>query len=151
MRLAEYFVNVHDPKVLTVRQIMEDQVFTVGPETKAITIAEMMTDRNFGSVPVVKEDSTLVGLVSEFDLLRAIEEGKDLRQVTAQEIMTKDVVTVTEDMLVKDLINLLQSRHLIRAPVTRGKTLVGMVSRRDAVFGYVKATATYWWPGKGGG
>ena len=151
MRLAEYFVNAHDPKALTVRQIMEDQVFTVGPTTKAITIAEMMTDRNFGSVPIVEEDSTLVGLVSEFDLLRAIEDGKDFRRVTAQEIMTKDVVTVTEDMLVKDLINLLQSRHLVRAPVTRGNALVGIASRRDAVFGYVKATAAHWWPGKGGG
>jgi CBS domain-containing protein len=149
MRRAEYFVNLHDPKTLTVRQVMEDQVFTVGPETKAITIAEMMTDRNFGSVPVVKEDSTLVGLVSEFDLLRAIEEGKDLRRVTAQEIMTKDVVTVTEDLLVRDLIHLLQSRHLIRAPVVRGQTLIGIASRRDAVFGYVKATASNWWPGKG--
>ncbi len=56
MRLAEYFVNVHDPKVLMVRQVMEDQVFTVGPETKAITIAEMMTDRNFGSVPIVNKN-----------------------------------------------------------------------------------------------
>jgi CBS domain-containing protein len=150
MRLAEYFVNAHDPKDLTVRQVMEDTVFTVSPKTKGISIAEIMTDRNFGSVPIVEEDSTLVGLVSEFDLLRAIEEGKDLRQVTAEEIMTKDVVTVTENMLVKDLIRLLQSRHLIRTPVVSGKTLVGIVSRRDAVFGYVKATASYWWPGKGG-
>ena len=149
MRLAEYFVNAHDPKALTVRQVMEDAVFTVSPETKGITLAEMMTDRNFGSVPIVKDDSTLVGLVSEFDLLRAIDEGKDLRQITAQEIMTRDVVTVTEEMLVKDLINLLQNRHLIRTPVVRGTTLIGIVSRRDAVFGYVKATAHYWWPGKG--
>lgn len=149
MRLAEYFVNAHDPKALTVRQVMENQVFTVSPNTKGITIAELMTDRNFGSVPIVEEDSTLVGLVSKFDLLRAIEEGKDLRRVTAQEIMTKDVVTVTEDMLVKDLVNLLQSRHLVRTPVVAGKTLIGVVSRRDAVFGYVKATAKNWWPGKG--
>jgi CBS domain-containing protein len=129
---------------------MDDAVFTVSPETKGIAIAEIMTDRNFGTVPVVKEDSTLVGLVTEFDLLRVIEEGKDLRQVTAGEIMTKDVVTVTEEMLVKDLINLFQERHLIRTLVVRGKTLVGIASRRDAVFGYVKATAKYWWPGKGG-
>jgi CBS domain-containing protein len=128
---------------------MEDAVFTVSPAAKGIIVAEIMTDRNFGTVPVVKEDSTLVGLVTEFDLLRAIEEGKDLHQVTVEEIMTKDVVTVTEEMLVKDLIKLLQERHLIRTPVVRGKTLVGIASRRDAVFGYVKATAKYWWPGKG--
>lgn len=146
MRRAEYFANARDPKALTVGQVMEDAVFTVSPDTKGITIAEIMTERNFGTVPVVTEDLTLVGLVSEFDLLRVIDEGKDLRQVTAEEIMTNDVVSVTEEMPVMDLINLLQERHLVRTPVVRGKTLVGIASRRDAVFGYVKATAKYWWP-----
>lgn len=150
MRAAEHFVNTHDPKTLTVRQVMEDAVYTVSPDTKGIAIAEIMTDRNFGAVPVVEKDSTLVGLVSEFDLLRVMEEGKDLRQITAEEIMTRNVVTVTQETLVTDLTRLLQERHLIRAPVVRGRILVGIASRRDVVFGYVKATAKYWWPGKGG-
>ena len=151
MRAAEHFVNARDPKTLTVRQIMENDVYTASPDTKGIAIAETMTDQNFGAVPVVEKDFTLVGLVSEFDLLRVMEEGKDLRQITAEEIMARNVVTATEEMLVKDLIKLLQERHLIRTPVIRGKALVGIVSRRDAVFGYLKAMANYWWPGKGGG
>jgi CBS domain-containing protein len=150
MRAAEHFVNARDPKTLTVRQVMEDAVYTVSPDTKGIAIAEIMTDRNFGAVPVVEKDFTLVGLVSEFDLLRVMEEGRDLRQITAEEIMTRNVVTVTEETLVTDLTRLLQERHLIRAPVVRGRILVGIASRRDVVFGYVKATAKYWWPGKGG-
>jgi len=149
MRAAEHFVNVRDPKTLTVRQVMENAVYTVSPHTKGIAIAETMTDGNFGAVPVVDKDFTLVGLVSEFDLLRVMEEEKDLRQITAEEIMTRNVVTVTEEMLVKDLIHLLQERHLIHVPVVQGTTLVGIASRRDIVFGYVKATAKYWWPGKG--
>jgi CBS domain-containing protein len=128
---------------------MENDVYTVSPGTKGIAIAETMTDQNFGAVPVVEKDFTLVGLVSEFDLLRVMEEGKDLRQITAEEIMTRNVVTVTEEMLVTDLTRLLQERHLIRAPVVRGRALVGIASRRDVVFGYLKATAKYWWPGKG--
>jgi CBS domain-containing protein len=144
MRAAEYFANARDPKTLTVRQVMEDALFTVSPQTKGITIAEIMTERNFGSVPVVAEDRTLLGLVSEFDLLRVMDEGKDLRQLTAKDIMTHDVVTATEEMLIKDVVHLLQERHLIRVPVVRGKSLVGIVARRDAVFGYVKATAKYW-------
>jgi CBS domain-containing protein len=130
---------------------MENDVYTASPDTKGIAIAETMTDQNFGAVPVVEKDFTLVGLVSEFDLLRVMEEGKDLRQITAEEIMARNVVTATEEMLVKDLIKLLQERHLIRTPVIRGKALVGIVSRRDAVFGYLKAMANHWWPGKGGG
>lgn len=149
MRAAEHFVNAHDPKTLTVRQVMEVDVYTASPDTKGIAIAETMTNQNFGAVPVVEKDFTLVGLVSEFDLLRVMEEGKDLHQITAEEIMSRNVVTVTEEMLVTDLTRLLQERHLIRAPVVRGRALVGIASRRDAMFGYLKATSKYWWPGKG--
>jgi CBS domain-containing protein len=150
MRLAQYFEHTYDPKTLTVRQIMEGAVLTVSPETRGIAIAEIMAERNFGAVPIVEHDSTLVGLVSEFDLLRAIDEGKDLRQIMAEDMMTRNVVTVTEDMLVQDFIKLLQQQHLIRTPVVKGNTLVGIVTRRDAVFAYVKATAPYWKPRKGG-
>lgn len=43
-----------------------------------------------------------------------------------------------------NLIHLLQERHVIRVPVVKGHTLVGMVARRDVVFAYVKARAIYW-------
>lgn len=144
MRKAAYFTRTRDPQTLTVRQVMEDAVFTVSPQAKGSVIADLLAERNFGSVPVVEEDRTLVGLVSEFDLLRVMDEGKDLGQLAATDIMTRDVVTVTEEMPVKDVVHLLQERHLIRVPVVKGKALVGVVARRDIVFGYVRATATYW-------
>ncbi|MDO8547978.1 MAG: CBS domain-containing protein [Nitrospirales bacterium] len=146
MRLAEYMGKACDPKTLTVHQIMEDAVFTCTPETAGVTVAQVLTERNFGSVPVVTEDKTLVGLISEFDLLKAMTDGKDLRKITAGDIMTpqEKLVTVTEETPVLDLIKILQERHLIRVPVVKGKTLVGIVARRDVVFGYVKALARYW-------
>ena len=61
---------------------------------------------------------------------------------TVGDIMSQEyLVTVTEDTTVTDLVDLLQSRHLIRVPVVRGWKLVGIVARRDVVFGYVKALA----------
>ena len=144
MRKAAYFTSTRDPQTLTVRQVMEDAVFTVSPQAKGSVIADIVAERNVGSVPVVEEDRTLVGLVSEFDLLRVMDEGKDLRQLAATDIMTRDVVTVTEEMPVKDVVHLLQERHLLRVPVVKGKALAGVVARRDIVFGYVRATANYW-------
>ena len=146
MRLAEYMAKACDPKTLTVHQIMEDAVFTCTPGTAGVTVAQVLTERNFGSIPVVDEDKMLVGLISEFDLLKAMTDGKDLRKITAGDIMTpqEKLVTVTEEMPVLDLIKILQERHLIRVPVVKGKTLVGIVARRDVVFGYVKALARYW-------
>ena len=144
MRAIEYFVHGCDPKTLVVRQLMEDAVVKVSPTSNAMAVAELLTEHNFGSVPVVQSDGTLRGLVTEFDLLKAVEQDKDLRKVSVSEIMTREVVTTTEDTSLMNLIHLLQERHLIRVPVVRGDKLVGMVARRDVVFGYVKSQATYW-------
>lgn len=146
MRRAEYMAKGCDPKTLTVHQIMEDAVFTCTPLTVGVAVAQVLTDRNFGSVPVVDENKTLIGLISEFDLLKAMTNGKDLRTVMAGEIMTleEDLVTVTEDMPIMELAKILEESHLIRVPVVKGRTLIGIVARRDIVFGYVKAHAHYW-------
>ena len=144
MRATEYFVHACDPKTLVVRQMMEDAVVRVSPQSSAMAVAEILSEHNFGSVPVVDRDETLRGLVTEFDLLKAVEQDRDLRNVPVIEIMTREVVTATEDMTLMNLIHLLQESHLIRVPVVKDHKLVGMVARRDVVFGYVKARATYW-------
>jgi len=123
---------------------MEDAVVTTTPTSSAMAVAELLSEHSFGSLPVVEEDGTLRGLVTEFDLLKVVEQGKDLRDVSVSDIMTTDVVTATEDTPLMNLIHLLQERHLIRVPVVQGHKLVGMVARRDVVFAYVKARAIYW-------
>ena len=146
MRRAEYMAKACDPKTLTVSQIMEDAVITCTPLTLGVAVAQLLTERNFGSVPVVDGNKALVGLISEFDLLKAMTNGKDLRTVMAGEIMTleEDLVTVTEDLPIMDLAKILEESHLIRVPVVTGKTLVGIVARRDIVYGYLRAVSHYW-------
>lgn len=144
MRATEYMVKACDPLSLTVHSLMQDAVYTVGPETTGARIADILSEHGFGSVPVIDRDRTLLGIVTEFDLLRAMQHGQDLKAVQATDVMTRDVVTVPEHLPVKELIDLLQARHLIRVPVVRGRTLIGIVARRDILFGYVKATAKYW-------
>ncbi len=146
MRRTEYMAKACEPATLTVHQIMEDAVFTCSPRTTGVAVAQLMSERNFGSVPVVDVDRTLLGLISEFDLLKALTAGKDLQKITAGELMTprEALVTVTEETPIMDLAGLLQERHLIRVPVVREKTLVGIVARRDIVSGYIRAIAHYW-------
>lgn len=144
MRATEYFARGCNPDSLVVRQIMEDAVVTTSPTSSAMTVAEILSEHSFGSLPVVEKDGTLRGLVTEFDLLKAVEQGKDLREVSVSDMMTKDVVSTTEETPIMQLIHLLQERHLIRVPVVKDQKLVGMVARRDVVFAYVKARAIYW-------
>lgn len=80
MRQTEFFMKACDPKSLTVGQLMQDAITQCTTRTDAATIAHLMTHRNYGSLPVVDEEGTLVGIVTEYDLLQAMLEGRDLRK-----------------------------------------------------------------------
>lgn len=143
MRQIEFFMETRDPKTLTVEQVMQDAVTRCTSRTDASTIAHMMTHRNFGSLPVVQEDNALIGIVTEYDLLQAMLDGRDLRNILATEIMSTHPVTVTEDQTLAQIANLFQDRYLTRVPVVRNNKLVGILARRDLLFGYMKVSQ-YW-------
>ena len=143
MRQTEFFMKGCDLKTLTVGQLMQDAVTRCTSRTDGSTIAHMMTHRNFGSLPVVEEDGTLVGIVTEYDLLQALIDGRDLRKILATEIMSAHPVTVTEDQTLAQVADLFQDRYLTRVPVIRNNKLVGILARRDLLFGYMKASQ-YW-------
>ena len=143
MRKATFFTASRDPKSLRVQDVMEHSVWTVEPAMKASAVVHLLAERRIGSVPVVENGRTLVGLIGEFDLLRVLDQGGDLGRVEAKDIMTTDVITTTEESLIGDVIHLLKEQHLIRVPVVRGRQLVGIVARQDLLFGYVRATAGY--------
>jgi CBS domain-containing protein len=58
-------------------------------------------------------------------------------------IMSTVPVTVTEDRMLVQVAELFQDRHITRVPVVRNNKLVGILARRDLLFGYLKASK-YW-------
>lgn len=143
MRRIDLLTQACDPATLTVGQLMQDAVFTCTPRTDALTIGRLMTKQNFGGLPVVGEQGDLIGLVTEYNLLQAMIEGRDLRKVLASDIMTTHPLTAREDMQLGEVANLFQDRYVTRLPVVRGALLVGIVARRDLLHGYMKASE-YW-------
>ena len=145
MRRVDYMVGARDFKVLEAEQFMQDVVTSYEVEDTVDRLAGAMSEGGFGSVPILGKDRKLVGIVSEFDLLKAIEEGKEMTKVTAGEIMIKDPVTVFRNTPAMEIIHLLQEKHFIRTPVVDadGK-LAGVVSRRDIIQGYLRATQPVW-------
>jgi CBS domain-containing protein len=123
---------------LTIGTLMEPDVKSATRNSKAEWLASFMME-GFGSVPIVDDQNKLLGIVSEFDLLTALQKGKKLSEVSAGDIMTANPVSITKDTEVVTLINILQNNHLIRVPVVDavGK-LIGIVSRRDILRGYLQ-------------
>lgn len=134
---------------LTAADIMESDVQFGHRRTKADELASMMIQGAFGSLPILDDDRRLVGIVTEFDLLSALDGGRkltirhsgtELSQVSAEDIMTEEPVHVTPETDVLTLVYVLQRNHLIRVPVVDQEgRLVGIVARRDVLRGYMSA------------
>lgn len=141
MRRSEFMlggVDIHDVQVC---QAMESKVRYCHPANTWKEITAAIVEGGYGSLPVVDNEKNLLGLVSEFDLLKILEDEKDVETIKAEDIMTKEVITVTEETTIPDVIKILEDRHLIRVPVVKGSNLVGIIARRDVLYCFLKATA----------
>ena len=125
--------------LMMVRQVMEKQVQAAHLKTKGDVIASLMIE-GFGAVPVVDAEDRLLGIVSEHDLLGALDDGKKLGAVTASDIMTCNPYSIHPEAMIPTLIHVLRASDLIRVPVVDAKDkLVGIIARRDVLRAYLAA------------
>jgi CBS domain-containing protein len=127
---------------MTVKGVMEQQVQSVHLRTKADVIASLMIE-GFGAVPVLDKQRTLAGIVSEHDLLAAIDDGHRLNQLTASEVMTGNPYSIRPETTLGTLVHVLRASDLVRVPVVDAKDrLVGIIARRDVLRTYLSAGST---------
>ncbi len=121
------------------RDVMVREVQAAHGRTQGDVIASLMIE-GFGGVPIVDEGRRLVGIVTEFDLLAALDAGQSLGAIAANDIMTTPALSIREHADMRAVIAVLQTNHLIRVPVVdREGLLVGIVSRRDVLQAYLGA------------
>ena len=137
---------------------MTTDVITVDPDKTVQALATLLAERGISGAPVVDSNGGLVGIVSEGDLLHRAEIGTARRHRerrrswwldhfasdvareyikshgrTVNEIMTRDVVTVTEDTDLGEVAALLEAKRIKRVPVMREGKVVGIISRANIV------------------
>ena len=135
-------------------EIMTRDVVMVGPETTVGEIAAILVRHRISAVPVVS-GTQLLGIVSQTDLAHRSETGTEKRRkwwleafadpdakareyikshgVRAEDVMTRFVVTVSEDASLAEVADMLDSHGIRQVPVTSDGRLVGMISRADLV------------------
>jgi len=101
----------------------------------AITIE--LTMSSLPGAPVVDDKGCFIGFISEFDILNILESGRELSQLTAEEIMVQDHVAIKESATLKEAEQLMKHQHLLVLPVERNGVIVGCVSRRDLLRAWI--------------
>jgi predicted transcriptional regulator len=82
-------------------------------------------------MPVVESDGTVIGIVTEDDILGAFIEGVPLGIVTVQGIMSRDPIVVDIETPLAEVIETLYHEGILRVPVVEEGHLVGIISRSD--------------------
>ena len=108
------------------REIMTRDVIVILEHATVEDAARVMARNRISGLPVVNDDGTLVGLVTEHDLIA--KEGRDVGA-----IMTRGVISVSADTEVEQVQHLLTNQRIRRVPVVDSGKVVGIVSRSDLV------------------
>ena len=116
-----------------VREMMTTRMVAATREYNARDLAVLLQSGTFSGIPILDPGNTLVGLVTEFDVLKAMVEGKDLHTLKAGDIMSSNPISVDEHQTAKDAMTLMVAHRIIRLPVVRDGKLIGLIARTDII------------------
>jgi CBS domain-containing protein len=146
---------------MKVRDLMTTNVVTVRPDTSVKHVAQLMLRHGISAVPVIDDQGSVVGIVSEGDLMCRSELGappprswwlmafarpQDIASEYvrthgryAKDVMTKDVIATDENRPAAEVAAVLEKKRIKRLPVLRDGRLVGIISRADLLHGIAAA------------
>lgn len=130
-------------KLLPVKSIMTKEVKTVNPDTLIFDAMRLLPKYQISGLPVVEEDNTLVGILSEKDVLKILTKDKISYQDTVSQYMTKKVVSFEEDDSAIDVCRFFQKNPRRRVPIVKDGKLIGVVSRRDIISLILEAKSNF--------
>lgn len=146
---------------MLVDTVMTAPVVSVKPSASIAEAAKLMLSLRISGLPVVKSDGTLVGIVSEGDMLRRSELGTERKRSwwlellispgkiadeyvhshgrKVEEIMTTDVVTIRRNAQLDEVVELMARRYIKRLPVVEDGKVVGIIARSDLLRALARA------------
>jgi CBS domain-containing protein len=142
-------------KAMNARDVMVSPVITVKPYSSVKEVAKTLLEKHISAVPVVDDAGTLVGIVSEGDLMHRFEAGTERRYSPwirliagdaslpanyikaharkVADVMTKNVITASPETPLDEIAIRLERNSIKRVPIVKDGRLVGIVSRANIV------------------
>jgi CBS domain-containing membrane protein len=128
---------------MLVQELMTAEVQSLRPDATLSDLLDLMYDNDFRHVPVVDEESELLGLVTHRDVVRGAVTSKDdlpqnwreeiLNSRTVDNVMATEVYTISPSDTVEDAAHLMLDHKLGCLPVLEGGRLVGILTESDFV------------------
>lgn len=144
--------------MLKAKDIMTKNVITVKPDTTIENLARTLIDHKISGAPVVDDDGSIIGIVTENDLIsqnkrlhiptvirlfdafvvldtpgKAEKEIRKMAATTVNDICTKKVITVTEETPIEEVATIMTEKKIHLIPVVEGNKIRGIIGKVDII------------------
>jgi CBS domain-containing protein len=119
--------------MLKAKDIMTENMISVKADTPIYEAVELIVKHGISGMPVVKNDMTLEGILSEKDVIVLFYGKEDNENKTVGDFMTQPAVHFDEEESLLDICDFLTKNIFRRVPITSNEKLVGIISIRDTL------------------
>ena len=119
--------------MLRAKDVMSKDVISVKNETPILEAIKILVENHISGLPVVKDDMTLTGILSEKDAIVLFYESDEAENKTISDYMTSPAVCFEEDEALLNVCDFLAKNIFRRVPITSNGKLVGIISIRDVL------------------
>jgi len=126
-------VSRREVDMLKAKDIMTREVVSARRDTLVEEALELLLGNEIAGIPVVEEDMTLVGIITEKDLLGLFYEPEEVKKMMVEHFMTQPAVHFDENESLDEICKCLLEVTFRRVPVTKEGKVVGIVSRPDVL------------------
>jgi len=118
---------------MKIQDLMSTQVESILPTATLRRAAQKMSQLNIGSLPIISDEGTLLGIITDRDIsCFAIAMGHEPNSTEVQKVMTKEVFTCFEDQDIRNAASLMEDKHIRRlAVLNHDNSVVGFLSVDD--------------------
>jgi len=117
--------------MLRARDVMNKDIISVKKDTPIHEAVSLMVENDISGLPVVKDDMTLTGVLSEKDVVTLFYDNKEAENKTVNDYMTYPAVCFEENEALLDVCDFFARNIFRRVPITSKGKLVGIISVRD--------------------
>lgn len=118
-------------------QIRGTNTLTLRAGQNGMAVALELLSSHMPGAPVVNERDEFMGFISEFDVLHALEAGKDLSMLTAEDLMMHDRTVVTPETTIEEAMIIMEEKRLLNLPVKKDGRVIYSVTRHDLLRAWI--------------
>ncbi|MDT3779095.1 CBS domain-containing protein [Nitrospira sp. MA-1] len=121
----------------TIQQIATLHDFSFHHDQNGLAITKELLASSLPGGPVVDPNGHCVGFISQFDVLAVLEAGRDVSQLTAEEIMVPDPIAIPISTTLAEAVKIMKDHTFLVLPVEENGLMIGCLTRQNLLHAWV--------------